>query len=105
MVQRLDSIMFARIGIRRNKITQHESQLKGRDICSAVKENYIKCETNLNDLSLHDKQNKKVNNSDVGWVNLEYNAIIHIKGKWESKTQIGLQVDCTDSQIFEKNEK
>ena len=86
------------------KIEHHESQLEG-DICSVVKENYIKCKINLNDLSLYDKQNKKVKNSDVDWVNLRCNAIIHIKGKWESKSQIGLQVDCTDLQILPQNEK
>ena len=86
-------------GIGASKITQYESFLDG-DICSAVKENYIKCKINLNNLSLYDIDNKKIDNNDIDWVNLRCNAIIHIKGKWESKTQIGLQLECSDLQIL-----
>ena len=91
-------------GIGASKITQYESFLDG-DICSAVKENYIKYKINLNNLSLYDIDDKKIDNNDIDWVNLRCNAIIHIKGKWESKTQMGLQVDCTDLQILPQNEK
>ena len=91
-------------GIGASKITQHESFLDG-DICSAVKENYIKCKINLNNLSLYDIDNKKIDNNDIDWVNLRCNAIIHIKGKWESKTQIGLQLECSDLQILPHIEK
>ena len=39
------------------KIEQFESSLQG-DVCSNVKEDYIKCKIDLNNLSLYDIENK-----------------------------------------------
>ncbi len=81
------------------KIQHFESHLEG-NVCSNVKDDYIKCKINLKTLYLFNNSNKKNDNHDVDWVNLKCNALIHIKGKWESKTQIGLQLECTDLQIL-----
>ena len=86
------------------KIEQYESSLQG-DVCSNVKEDYIKCKIDLDNLALFDIENKKINNTDIDWVNLNCNAIIWVKGKWESKTQVGLQLECTDLQILPTKDK
>ena len=87
-----------------SKVEIHESSLDG-DVCSAVKEDYIKCKIDLNTLSLFTQENKKIDSKDIDWINLRVNALIHIRGKWESKTQVGLQLQCTDLQILEDVEK
>ena len=91
-------------GLGASKIQIHEASLEG-NVCSNVREDYIKCKINLNNLSLYDIENKKIDNEDIDWVNLRCNALIHVKGKWESKTQIGLQLECTDLQILPNGEK
>ena len=70
-----------------------------------LKKIILNVKINLNNLSLYDIDNKKIDNNDIDWVNLRCNAIIHIKGKWESKTQIGLQLECSDLQILPHIEK
>ena len=91
-------------GLGSTKIEIHESSL-GDDVCSAVKEDYIKCKIDLNTLSLFNQENKKIDSKDIDWINLRCNALIHVRGKWESKTQVGLQLQCTDLQILEDEEK
>ena len=86
------------------KIEIHESSL-GNDVCSNIKEDYIKCKIDLNTLSLFNEENKKIDSKDIDWINLHCNALIHVRGKWESKTQVGLQLQCTDLQILRDEEK
>ena len=68
------------LGASKNQI--HESSLQG-NVCSNVKEDYIKCKIDLNNLSLYDIENKNSDNKDIDWMNLRCNALIHVKGKWE----------------------
>ena len=91
-------------GLGASKIQIHESSLRG-NVCSNVKEDYIKCKIDLNNLSLFNLTNEKIDSKDIDWVNLRCNALIHVKGKWESKTQVGLQLECTDLQILPNEEK
>ena len=86
------------------KIEQFESSL-GDNVCSNIKEDYIKCKIDLTNLSLYDIENKILLDKDIDWVNLRVNALIQVKGKWESKTQVGLQLQCTDLQILPNEEK
>ena len=74
------------------KIEQYESHLNGT-ICSAAKENYIKCKINLKTISLYNID-KKIENNEIDWMNLNCNCLIQVKGLWESTTQKGLQFEC-----------
>ena len=91
-------------GLGASKIEIHESNLDG-DVSSAIKEDYIKCKIDLNTLSLFNEGNIKIDNKDIDWINLRVNALIHVRGRWESKSQVGLQLQCTDLQILRDEER
>ena len=91
-------------GLGASKIEIHEANLDG-DVSSAIKDDYIKCKIDLNTLSLFNEENKKIDNKDIDWINLRVNALIHVRGRWESKTQVGLQLQCTDLQILRDEER
>ena len=59
----------------------------------------------MNTLSLFNEENKKIDNKDIDFINLRVNALIHVRGVWRSKTQIGLQLQCTDLQILRDEER
>ena len=68
-----------------------------------MRDDYIKCKINLKYVTIYDKDNNKINDTELDWTNLRCHALIHLKGKWESKTSTGLQVECTDLQILDKD--
>ena len=39
-------------------------------------------------------------NNEIDWMNLNCNCLIQVKGMWESKTQQGLQFECSDLQCL-----
>jgi hypothetical protein len=84
------------------QIKNAETQLDG-NVSSCVRDDYIKCKINLKYVTIYDKDNNKINDTELDWTNLRCHALIHLKGKWESKTSTGLQLECTDLQILDKD--
>ena len=79
------------------QITAMENALGEHHSC--VKDGILRSKITLDKIRIYDTDKELIEKipSLVGW---RINAIIKVKGKWETKKQRGLCLECTDMQLL-----
>lgn len=70
--------------------------------CSCVKEDLLKAKVSLDKVKVFDASRNRTEPPKV-WRGWEVNAMIRIRGKWETRTQCGLCLELTDVQLLQEN--
>ena len=77
-----------------------EAVLKG-SVSSCLKENAVKTKLSLDKVRVFDAAGNRLPNPDK-WKGYTVNAMVTVRGKWETRTQTGLCLECTDVQLLEQ---
>lgn len=67
---------------------------------SCIKEGLVRCKINLDKVRCFDSSRKRIEtpSSLRGW---HANALVHVKGKWQTRQGCGLTLEVTDMQLVE----
>ena len=77
-----------------------EEVLQG-NVSTCLKEGIVKTKLSLNKVRVFDAAGNRLPNPDK-WKGYIVNAMVAVKGKWETRTQTGMCLECTDIQLLEQ---
>ena len=70
-------------------------------VCSCVRENLLKAKVSLDKVRVFEACGNRAELPKT-WRGWEVNAMIRIRGKWETRTQCGLCLELTDVQLLQE---
>ncbi len=69
--------------------------------CSCVKEDLLKTKVSLDKVKIFDASRNHTEQPKT-WRGWDVNAMVRIRGKWETRTQCGLCLELTDVQLLQE---
>ncbi len=69
--------------------------------CSCVKEDLLKAKVSLDKVKIFDASRNRTEPPKT-WRGWEVNAMVRIRGRWETRTQHGLCLELTDMQLLQE---
>jgi len=81
----------------------HAMEASLGEVCSCLRDDVLKCKVSLDKVAIYDENKQRIAKpiSLKGW---SANAIVNIRGKWATRTQQGLCLECTNLQLLSQGE-
>ena len=82
-------------------VTAMEEKLTAGPVVSCLRDGTIRCKINMDKVRVFDAAKRRIDKPDLwrGWC---VNAMVLVKGKWESRNSTGLSLECQDIQFLEQ---
>ena len=80
----------------------HAMEASLGEVCSCLKDDALRCKVSLDKVAVYDANRQRVSKpgSLKGW---SVNAVVNVRGKWETRTQQGLCLECTNLQLLSQD--
>ena len=73
----------------------------GCPVCSCVKEDLLKAKVSMDRIKVYDASRSRADMPQL-WRGWEVNAMIRIRGRWDTRSQSGLCLELTDIQLLQE---